>query len=132
LFLHIEERQIEEERITWSQVRLPRLLTQKSGARESILQQGDPQAAEELVPLVYGELRKLAAAMMANEPAGSTLQPTALVHETWLRLAASQNQHWAGRAHSLSSRRPSRHSLPLLCRLDLCFQPWTSRNDSDR
>jgi RNA polymerase sigma factor (TIGR02999 family) len=63
------------------------------------VQQGDPQAAEELVPLVYGELRKLAAAKMANEPAGSTLQPTALVHEAWIRLAGSQNQHWTGRAH---------------------------------
>jgi RNA polymerase sigma factor (TIGR02999 family) len=61
--------------------------------------QGDSQAAEELVPILYEELRKLAASMMANEPAGSTLQPTALVHEAWLRLAGSQNQHWANRAH---------------------------------
>jgi RNA polymerase sigma factor (TIGR02999 family) len=61
--------------------------------------QGDPQATEELVPILYEELRKLAAGMMANEPAGSTLQPTALVHEAWLRLAGSQNQHWANRAH---------------------------------
>jgi RNA polymerase sigma factor (TIGR02999 family) len=49
--------------------------------------QGDPRAAEELLPLVYDELRKLAAHKMAKEAAGHTLQPTALVHEAWLRLA---------------------------------------------
>jgi RNA polymerase sigma factor (TIGR02999 family) len=63
------------------------------------VQQGDPEAAEQLLPLVYEELRKLAAAKMANEPSGSTLQPTALVHEAWLRLAGSQYQQWEGRAH---------------------------------
>jgi RNA polymerase sigma factor (TIGR02999 family) len=62
-------------------------------------QQGDPRAAGELLPLVYEELRKLAAAKMANEAAGHTLQPTALVHEAWLRLAGNQNQDWKGRAH---------------------------------
>ena len=51
------------------------------------VQQGDPKAAGELLPLVYEELRKLAAIRMANEPAGQTLQATALVHEAWLRLA---------------------------------------------
>ena len=50
-------------------------------------QQGDPRAGEELLPLVYEELRKLAAHKMAHEAAGHTLQPTALVHEAWLRLA---------------------------------------------
>jgi RNA polymerase sigma factor (TIGR02999 family) len=60
---------------------------------------GDPKAAEELLPLVYEELRKLAAARMANEAAGHTLQPTALVHEAWLRLGGSQSQAWEGRAH---------------------------------
>jgi RNA polymerase sigma factor (TIGR02999 family) len=59
--------------------------------------QGDPQAAEELLPLVYTELRRLAAQKMAAEPAGHTLQPTALVHEAWLRLAG--NQEFANRAH---------------------------------
>jgi RNA polymerase sigma factor (TIGR02999 family) len=63
------------------------------------VRQGDPKAADELLPLVYEELRKLAAAKMANEAAGNTLQPTALVHEAWLRLAGSQNQEWEGRAH---------------------------------
>jgi RNA polymerase sigma factor (TIGR02999 family) len=62
-------------------------------------QAGEPQAADDLLPLVYDELRKLAAAKMANEAANQTLQPTALVHEAWLRLVGNQNQHWNGRAH---------------------------------
>ena len=63
------------------------------------VQQGDPKAAEELLPLVYQELRKLAAHKMAHEASGHTLQPTALVHEAWLRLVGHQNQPWNGRAH---------------------------------
>ena len=62
-------------------------------------QQGDPTAADQLLRLVYEELRRLAAHKMANEAAGQTLQPTALVHEAWLRLVGSQDQKWAGRAH---------------------------------
>jgi len=62
-------------------------------------QQGDPTAADQLLPLVYEELRRLAAHKMANEAAGNTLQPTALVHEAWLRLVGNQNQKWDGRAH---------------------------------
>ena len=61
--------------------------------------QGDPKAADELLPLVYGELRKLAASKMASQAAGNTLQPTALVHEAWLRLVGNENQKWANRAH---------------------------------
>jgi RNA polymerase sigma factor (TIGR02999 family) len=63
------------------------------------LQQGDARAADELLPLVYEELRKLAASRMANEAAGHTLQPTALVHEAWLRLVGNDNPKFAGRAH---------------------------------
>jgi RNA polymerase sigma factor (TIGR02999 family) len=63
------------------------------------LQQGEAQAAEELLPLLYTELRKLAAAKMAHEAPGQTLQPTALVHEAWLKLAGSNRQQWRGRAH---------------------------------
>jgi RNA polymerase sigma factor (TIGR02999 family) len=62
-------------------------------------QTGDPRAAEELLPLVYQELRRLAAVKMAREKPGQTLQPTALVHEAWLRLAGNQEAHWQGRAH---------------------------------
>ena len=61
--------------------------------------QGDPAAAEQLLPLVYDELRRLGAHKMANEAAGHTLQPTALVHEAWLRLVGNKNQEWEGRAH---------------------------------
>ncbi len=63
------------------------------------MKQGDPKAAEELLPLVYQELRRLAACKMANELPGQTLQPTALVHEVWLRLVGSENPHFDGRAH---------------------------------
>jgi RNA polymerase sigma factor (TIGR02999 family) len=63
------------------------------------VEQGDARAAQELLPLVYGELRKLAACRMAREQPGQTLQPTALVHEAWLRLAGGQQQVWHGRAH---------------------------------
>jgi RNA polymerase sigma factor (TIGR02999 family) len=61
--------------------------------------QGEAQTAEELLPLVYEELRKLAAHKMANEAPGQTLQPTALVHEAWLRLVGSADQRWNGRGH---------------------------------
>src|SRR5262245_56697983 len=59
----------------------------------------DPKAADELLPLVYQELRKLAAHRMANEAPGQTLQPTALVHEAWLKLAGQNNPRFASRAH---------------------------------
>ena len=71
----------------------------------SALEQGDPHAAEQLLPLVYGELRKLAAEKLARERPGQTLQATALVHEAYLRLVASgdasapREQHWNSRGH---------------------------------
>lgn len=63
------------------------------------IERGESKATEELLPLVYDELRKLASYKMANEAANYTLQPTALVHEAWLRLAGAENQHWQNRAH---------------------------------
>lgn len=63
------------------------------------VQQGDPKAAEELLPLVYDELRRLAAHRMANEAPGQTLQPTALVHEAWLKLVGPGAQAWNSRGH---------------------------------
>src|SRR2546426_37980 len=63
------------------------------------LEQGNVAAADGLLPLVYDELRKLAAHKMANEVPGQTLQPTALVHEAWLRLVGNEDQKWNGRAH---------------------------------
>jgi RNA polymerase sigma factor (TIGR02999 family) len=60
---------------------------------------GKKQASEDLMPLVYKELRRLAAARMAHEAVGQTLQPTALVHEAWLQLVGRGNQSWQNRAH---------------------------------
>jgi RNA polymerase sigma factor (TIGR02999 family) len=65
--------------------------------------EGDKGASEQLLPLVYSELRRLAAAKMAKEPPGQTLQPTALVHEAWLRLGADQQPLWQNRAHFLTA-----------------------------
>ncbi len=61
--------------------------------------QGDANAAEKLLPLVYEELRRLAAHKMAGEVPGHTLQPTELVHEAWMRLTAGEEPRWANRAH---------------------------------
>jgi RNA polymerase sigma factor (TIGR02999 family) len=60
---------------------------------------GEGRASDELLPLVYDELRRLAAARMAQEQAGQTLQPTALVHEAWLRLIRQGDRTWQNRAH---------------------------------
>ncbi len=66
----------------------------------SAIEQGDPHAPEQLLPLVYDELRKLAAAKLAQERPGQTLQPTALVHEAYLRLVdGDPAPHWHGRGH---------------------------------
>jgi RNA polymerase sigma factor (TIGR02999 family) len=72
------------------------LLLERAGA-------GDAQAANRILPLVYEELRKLAAAKMAREPAGHTLQATALVHEAWLRLGGETQPDWKSRAQFFSS-----------------------------
>jgi RNA polymerase sigma factor (TIGR02999 family) len=64
------------------------------------IEQGDPSAAEMLLPLVYEELRKLAASRLTNEKPGQTLQATALVHEAYLRLVdVKTSQHWNSRGH---------------------------------
>src|ERR671929_708661 len=66
----------------------------------SALERGDPHAAERLLPLVYEELRRLAATKLAQEKPGQTLQATALVHEAYLRLVGGgQPQEWTGRGH---------------------------------
>ncbi len=64
------------------------------------IEQGDAHAAEQLLPLVYGELRKLAAQKLAQERPGQTLQATALVHEAYIRLVDTEKaQHWNSRGH---------------------------------
>lgn len=65
--------------------------------------QGDPNAAEELLPLVYDELRRLAAHKMSLQPPGQTLQATALVHEAYLRLLGNEDKRWENRRHFFSA-----------------------------
>ncbi|MEO2034129.1 MAG: ECF-type sigma factor [Planctomycetaceae bacterium] len=68
------------------------------------IESGDPSAAENLLPLVYEELRRLAAQKMAHEKPGQTLQATALVHDAWLRLVdVEKAQHWNSRGHFFSA-----------------------------
>ena len=63
------------------------------------IEQGDTRAADELLPLVYEELRLLAAQKLSKEPPGQTLQATALVHEAYIRLVGSEAQNWSNRGH---------------------------------
>jgi RNA polymerase sigma factor (TIGR02999 family) len=67
------------------------------------IERGDPAAAQELLPLVYEELRRLAAQRLAREAPGQTLQATALVHEAYLRLVGSDDPGWNGRNHFLAA-----------------------------
>ena len=67
------------------------------------IEQGDPKAADELLPLVYEELRKLASWRMAREAPGQTLQATALVHEAYLRLVGQEDQQWQNSRHFFSA-----------------------------
>ena len=107
---------------------------------------GDPKAAEELLPLVYDELRRLAAHKMAHEAPGQTLQPTALVHEAWLRLTQGENVQWDGRTHFFAAaaeamrrilierarrKRAARHGGGLH-RVDIDAVQFASETDDDR
>lgn len=67
------------------------------------VEHGDPKAAGELIPILYEELRRLAAQKMAHEAAGHTLQPTALVHEAWMRLGGSDGPSFQNRAHFIGA-----------------------------
>ena len=69
----------------------------------SALERGDPKAADQFLELVYQDLRHLANHKMAQEPPGQTLQPTALVHEAWLRLVGSEHPEFENRAHFFSA-----------------------------
>ena len=77
------------------------MMVQSTGLPQILrrVEEGDPQAASELLPLVYNELRKLASQKMAREAPGQTLQATALVHEAWLRLGGDEQPTWQNRAH---------------------------------
>src|SRR5271157_4022548 len=75
------------------------------------LEQGQDRPGEELWPLVYEELRKLAAHKMAQEAPGQTLQPTALVHEAWLRLGADAQPAWKNPAHFFAAAAEAMHRI---------------------
>ena len=79
------------------------------------IERGEVRSTDELLPLVYGELRRLAARKMANEPAGHTLQPTALVHEAWLQLVDAQNQSWQNRAHFFGAAAEAMRRILIAC-----------------
>jgi len=79
--------------------RRPNVQLVRVGTDDSITRLLKANAVDELLPLVYDELRRLAASKMANEAAGHTLEATALVHEAWLRLDNGPNQPWQNRAH---------------------------------
>jgi RNA polymerase sigma factor (TIGR02999 family) len=80
----------------------------------SAVEQGNPQAAEQLLPVVYNELRKLAAQRLAQEEPGQTLQATALVHEAYIRLVDVQKaQHWDSRGHFFAAAAESMRRILL-------------------
>src|SRR5438034_5154146 len=79
------------------------------------IEEGDAKAGDELLPLVYGELRKLAAHRMAGESAYQTLQPTALVHEAWMRLVGSEQQTWQNRAHFFGAAAEAMRRILIEC-----------------
>ena len=80
----------------------------------STIEQGEPHAAEQLLPLVYAELRQLAAQKLAQEKPGQTLQATALVHEAYLRLVGNGTaRDWNNRAHFFGAAAEARAGLPL-------------------
>jgi RNA polymerase sigma factor (TIGR02999 family) len=88
--------------IEWLYCRLPGMLAYMSDVTQilSKIEYGDPSAAEQLLPLIYDELRSLASAKMSDESPGNTLQATALVHEAYIRLVdVDQAQHWNSRGH---------------------------------
>jgi RNA polymerase sigma factor (TIGR02999 family) len=77
----------------------------------SAIEQGDPLAAEQLLPLVYDELRKLAAAKMAHEKPGQTLDATGLVHEAYLRLVGSDSRSYKDRSHFFAAAASAMHRI---------------------
>jgi len=93
----------------------------------ALVERGEPQAADKLLQLVYNELRGLAAFKMAQEPPGQTLQPTALVHEAWLKLIGSGNSTFKNRAHFFSAAAQAmRHIL-----IDRARRKQTRRHGGD-
>jgi RNA polymerase sigma factor (TIGR02999 family) len=95
----------------------------------SAIEQGDPHAAEQLLPLVYDELRKLAAAKLAVEKPGQTLQATALVHEAYVRLVdVNAVQHWDSRAHFFAAAAEAMRRLLI----DQARRKWRPKHGGGR
>ncbi len=88
------------------------------------INRGENQASERLLPLVYNELRNLATARMIQESAGHTLQPTALVHEAWLRLVGDANQNWKSRAYFFAAAAEAMRRILVEHAKSLVFQNW--------
>ena len=93
-----------------------------------VLGHGDGSAADELLPLVYNELRQLAAQRMAQERPGQTLNATALVHEAWLRLGGNDQQTWQNRAHFFSAAAEAMRRILI----ERARQKQTAKNGGDR
>src|SRR5258708_19557079 len=94
----------------------------------SQIEQGDPQAAEKLLPLVYDELRKLAAVKLAQEKPGQTLNATGLVHEAYVRLVdADQTPQWNSRGHFFAA--PAQAIRPILLNNPVPNRPPNPRRD---
>ena len=109
-------------------IELLAMRTSGSNAVLSAINLGHPKAAAELLPLLYTELRRLAAHKMFGQVAGHTLQPTALVHEAWLRLAGDQNPQFAGRTHFFAAAAEAmRHIL-----IDSIRRKRAARNGGDQ
>jgi len=89
---------------------------------------GESNASEDLFPLVYQELRQLAAARMAQEAEGQTLQPTALVHEGWLRLVSTGEQNWQNREHFF---RTAARVMRCILIDNACRHRWRGRYNED-
>lgn len=95
-------------------------------------EKGDPKAAGELLPLVYDELRRLAAHRLAGEPNQHTLQPTALVHEAWLKISNDEKRNWNGRQHFFAAAAESmRHILVDRARRRLAAKQGTGETPLD-
>ena len=91
------------------------------------IDQGDPAATEQLLPLVYEELRRLAAQKLAHEKPGQTLQATALVHEAYLRLVGAEDQHWDSRGHFFAAAAEAMRRI-LVDMRSVKEEPQTRRN----
>ena len=94
----------------------------------SAIEQGDPKTAVEFLPLVYGELRRLAKQRLAQEKPGQTLQATALVHEAYLRLVGNQDRGWNSRAHFFGA---AAEAMRRIFDRQIAWQNWP-RSDQDQ